>query len=103
MYLNVATPACAAYKEEWVSDREVHQYASSHPDNHPKRLLKDHPDQKRAIAPKSGTDPIAAFAGRPVDSKPHVSSTGTTRHAGPRDARVEPKARTPRKLTMVSR
>ncbi|WP_126282645.1 hypothetical protein [Burkholderia stagnalis] len=103
LYLNLIPPAQAAYKEEWVSDRDVRAYASTHRGGHPTPLAKAHAVRNPEAEPKLGNDPIAAFAGRPVASHPRTSSGKPVRGAIPGDLRAAPEAKVQRKDTPVSR
>lgn len=94
LYLNL-TPAQAAYKEEWVSDRDVRAYAATHRDGHPTPPANAHAVRK--------PDPIAAFAGRPVASHLRTSSGKPVRGAMPGDLRAAPEATVQRKDVPVPR
>ncbi|MXN76799.1 hypothetical protein GR157_18930 [Burkholderia sp. 4701] len=102
LYLNL-TPAQAAYKEEWVSDRDVRAYAAAHRDGRPTPLANAHAVRNPKAEPKLGNDPIAAFAGRPVASHLRTSSGKPVRGAMPSDLRVAPEAKVLHKDVPVPR
>lgn len=103
LYLNLIPPAQAAYKEEWVSDRDVRAYAATHRGGHSTSLAKAHAVRSPEAEPKPGNDPIAAFAGRPVASHPRASSGKPVRGVIPGDLRAAPDAKVQRKDAPVSR
>ncbi|MGZ2747979.1 hypothetical protein [Burkholderia stagnalis] len=101
LYLNVTTPADAAYKEEWGGNQKLHAYTLAHPDARSKPATKDRVTRDWHAVPRKDNGPIAAFAGHPAALPQRAAPKRPFKQATPHEVHDNYKAGSRRKINLV--
>lgn len=102
LYLNVTAPADAAYKEEWVSNQELHAYAPTHRDAWSKSATIDRAARTGRAVPRQDNDPIAAFAGHLAATPQRVAPKRPVKQVTPHEVHDNDKAVSRRKVKLIA-